>query len=172
MVPLTQLLKKDAFKWSDEAEHAFQELKKVMSTPSVLDLPNFNATFTIETDASGQGIGAVLMKSGHLITYISKALSPKTYFRKTEVEDYIRQYTNLSTAYHPQSDGQTEVINRCLEGYLRCMSSSKPNDWEKCLPLAEYWRFGMLPCGLSMGIRQFDLLSHDLSSHEGGLRLT
>ncbi|GJX83520.1 retrotransposable element Tf2 [Tanacetum coccineum] len=61
--PLTQFLKKDAFKWSEEAEHAFQELKEVMSTPSVLALPDFNATFTIKADALGQGIRAILMQS-------------------------------------------------------------------------------------------------------------
>ena len=45
----------------------------------------------------------------------------------------------LSTSYHPQIDGQTEVVNRSLQTYLRCMSAERPRDWSKWLPLAEWW---------------------------------
>ncbi|KAB2020140.1 hypothetical protein ES319_D07G047100v1 [Gossypium barbadense] len=46
---------------------------------------------------------------------------------------------HLTTAYHPETDGQTEVLNRCLESYLTCMSGERPQDWVKWLPLAEWW---------------------------------
>lgn len=43
-----------------------------------------------------------------------------------------------SSAYHPQTDGQTKVVNRCLENYLRAFVFDKPSTWERYLYLAEY----------------------------------
>lgn len=44
----------------------------------------------------------------------------------------------MSTAYHPQSDGQTEVVNRTLEQYLRAYTHHKPSQWYRYLHLAEW----------------------------------
>ncbi|KAJ4764940.1 polyprotein [Rhynchospora pubera] len=57
----------------------------------------------------------------------------------SELMDKIGVQLNLSTAYHPQSDGQTERLNQCLEQYLRCMVFDQQKKWFKWLPLAEYW---------------------------------
>lgn len=45
----------------------------------------------------------------------------------------------MSSAYHPQTDGQTEVVNKCVEGYLRCYVADKRKDWYKWLHLAKWW---------------------------------
>ncbi|GKG38686.1 putative mitochondrial protein, partial [Tanacetum coccineum] len=59
---LMDLLKKDNFRWTDEPTQAFRKLQEVMTKVPVLALPNFSKTFTIKTDASGYGVGAVLMQ--------------------------------------------------------------------------------------------------------------
>jgi hypothetical protein len=45
----------------------------------------------------------------------------------------------MSSAYHPQTDGQTERTNQCLEMYLRCAIHDQPKKWSQWLPLAELW---------------------------------
>jgi hypothetical protein len=46
---------------------------------------------------------------------------------------------SLSTAHHPESDGQTERVNQCLEQYLRSMVFKEPKKWADWLPSAEWW---------------------------------
>lgn len=44
-----------------------------------------------------------------------------------------------SSTYHPQTDGQSEVVNRCVGNYLWCFVGTSPKDWVKWLPLVEWW---------------------------------
>jgi len=62
--PLTQLLKKNLFLWSDEAQQVFMALKQAMCSTPILALPNYTKPFVIECDASGKGIGTVLIQEG------------------------------------------------------------------------------------------------------------
>lgn len=79
--PLHELLQKNAgkFKWSDEAQLAFQTLKKALVNPPVLFYPDFSIPFHLSTDASNKAIGAVLSQRDntgklHPVAYASKAL--------------------------------------------------------------------------------------------------
>ena len=45
---------------------------------------------------------------------------------------------NVSTAYHPQTDGQSERTNQTLETYLRIFCNEQQTDWARWLPLAQF----------------------------------
>lgn len=59
--PLTSLLCKDAFTWSQDSQQDFDRLKLAMTSAPVLALPDFSEPFMIETDASETAIGVVLL---------------------------------------------------------------------------------------------------------------
>lgn len=46
--------------------------------------------------------------------------------------------SSMSTAYHPQTDGQTERVNQSLEQYLHFYCNYRTNNWSKFLPAAEF----------------------------------
>jgi len=75
--PLFDALKKNSFIWSASQDLAFTQLKQIMSSPPVLALPDFSQPFVLEADASGNGIGAVLMQQGKPISFMSKTLGPE-----------------------------------------------------------------------------------------------
>lgn len=75
--PLTSLLKKGEFQWSINAQSAFVQLKKALSSAPVLALPDFFQPFVVETDASNSGIGVVLMQKNHPLAFLCKSLGPK-----------------------------------------------------------------------------------------------
>lgn len=44
-----------------------------------------------------------------------------------------------STSYHLQTDGQMEIVNKCVEHFLRCFCYERPKKWSQWLGWAEYW---------------------------------
>lgn len=104
--PLTNMLKKNGFAWSEEALKAFCQLKQVVTSPPVLALPDFIKTIVIECDASSSGIGAVLMQEGKPLAFFSKALKG----RMLSMSTYERELLALVSAirkWRPYLLGQT-----------------------------------------------------------------
>jgi hypothetical protein len=73
--PITELFKKgNKYVWSNDSDEAFQMLKKLLTTSPVLAQPDIAKSFDIYCDASGTGLGCVLMQEGHVISYSSRQL--------------------------------------------------------------------------------------------------
>ncbi|GKD09307.1 retrovirus-related pol polyprotein from transposon 297 family protein [Tanacetum coccineum] len=82
-------------RWNAQVEEAYQILKQAMIEAPVLAFLDFTTEFTIKTDASGTGLGAVLQQGGHPIAYLSKSLAPRhwslsTYEKRANGSDFIQ----------------------------------------------------------------------------------
>jgi hypothetical protein len=73
--PITSLLKNDTkFNWSLRCNEAFEQLKVLLTTAPVLAQPDIEKPFDVYYDASGSGLGCVLMQEGRVIAYASRQL--------------------------------------------------------------------------------------------------
>ena len=83
--PLSDATKKSmptTVNWSSECDQAFIRLKEILSSDPVLQAPNFDKVFILQTDASEEGLGAVLSQADHKgqerpVAYISRKLLPR-----------------------------------------------------------------------------------------------
>uniref|UniRef100_A0A1X7UPQ5 Reverse transcriptase/retrotransposon-derived protein RNase H-like domain-containing protein n=1 Tax=Amphimedon queenslandica TaxID=400682 RepID=A0A1X7UPQ5_AMPQE len=82
--PLSDLTKKKVttFHWTTECERAFQQVKRLLCEAPVLITPDLSKEIIVQTDASNQGVGAVLSQVGedgedHRLIFISRKLLPR-----------------------------------------------------------------------------------------------
>ncbi len=74
--PLTSMMRKDSvFTWGPEQQAAFEGVKFSLTHAPVLALPDFNKHFTLQSDASGYGLGAVLLQEGRPVAYHSRKMN-------------------------------------------------------------------------------------------------
>jgi len=77
LTPLTTLTKKSAvFRWTNEHQKAFEEMKQTICKEVLLSFPDFSQPFEIYTDASDRQLGAVLMQGNKTLAFYSKKLLP------------------------------------------------------------------------------------------------
>jgi hypothetical protein len=95
--PLNELTKKGMpFSWGTRQENAFNMLKDKLTHAPLLQLLDFNKTFELECDASGIGLGCVLLQERKHVAYFSEKLS-----------DLIFNYSTY--------DNELYALVRCLE---------------------------------------------------------
>nr|GEU47026.1 hypothetical protein [Tanacetum cinerariifolium] len=97
------------------AQKDFDELKNAMVNTPVLALLNFQEEFTVETNASDEGIRAVLLQKGHPIAYLSRALAPmhkglSTYEKELRLKPFKGQPANVIPLPHCTTSGVISVV--------------------------------------------------------------
>ena len=75
--PLTKLLRKGIkFEWTDKCQNRFEQLKGMLVETPILTQPTSRKEYTLYSDASGIGLGCVLMQDGKVVAYASRQLKP------------------------------------------------------------------------------------------------
>ena len=88
LAPLSKLTSnKVPFKWTEEQQTAFDDMKNMIARETLLAYPNFNLPFHIHTDASDVQLGTCISQEGKPIAFYSRKLNPaQTRYTTTEQE--------------------------------------------------------------------------------------
>nr|GEU64174.1 putative reverse transcriptase domain-containing protein [Tanacetum cinerariifolium] len=163
MTKLTQ--KGIKFDWVEKKENSFQLIKQKLCSAPIVALMGGSGDFVVYCDASQKGLGAVLMQR-EKANVVADALSRKERIEPLRVRalvmtiglDLPRQILeaqiealkpdnlekedvgdiSMSTAYHPETDGQSEKTIQTLEDMLRACVIDFGKGWVKHLPLCEF----------------------------------
>ena len=107
--PITSLQRKGKkFVWSDKCEEAFQLLKEHLTSAPVLAVPNPSKEFVVCTDASVDGLGAILMPDGRVIAYESRKL-------KDHEINYPTHDLELAAVMHALTKWQNFLLGQNFE---------------------------------------------------------
>jgi hypothetical protein len=110
--PMIELLEKGkTFEWMPRRESSFQELKKRLTTAPVLTMPDMERPFSIYYDASGQGLGCVLMQDDHVVAYASRQL-------KKHEEKYSTHDLELAAVVHALKIWRHYIIGKRCEVFF------------------------------------------------------
>ena len=102
LAPLSALTSgKQKFKWTDECQAAFDNMKMLIAKETLLTYPNFSKPFHIHTDASKVQLGACISQEGKPVAFYSRKLNPaQTRYTTTEREllsivETLKEFRNI-----------------------------------------------------------------------------
>ncbi|GJW41306.1 putative reverse transcriptase domain-containing protein [Tanacetum coccineum] len=113
--------KNTPFEWGREQDEAFTTLRKKLCEAPILVIPEGTEDMVVYSDVSYSGLGCVLMQRG-----------------KREFQEELGTNLHMSTAFHPQTDGQSERTIQTLEDMLRACAINFGGNWDDHLPLVEF----------------------------------
>ncbi|GJT84616.1 putative reverse transcriptase domain-containing protein [Tanacetum coccineum] len=146
---LTELTQKNKkYIWGEDQESAFQLVKQKLCEAPILALPEGNNDFVVYRNASHQDLIVTIRTIPGKENVVEDALSQKE--RKSNHSDHFTSrfwkslqsalgtQLDMSTAYHPETDGQSERTIQTLEDMLRACVIDFGKGWERHLPLVEF----------------------------------
>jgi hypothetical protein len=136
------LLSKE-FSWTEEATEVFERLKLLLTTTPMLHYPDFKKVFKVSTDASDEGIGAVLSQTNDegeekVIQYISRTLQPAEQNWSVREKDALAIIFACET-FRPYLYGSKFIIftdHQSLQWLMKATTPARLVRW--ALRLAEY----------------------------------
>ncbi|XP_070020770.1 uncharacterized protein [Nicotiana sylvestris] len=165
------------FRWTEQCEESFQNLKTALTIAPVLAFPTGSGSYTVYCDASRIGLGAVLMQDRRVIAYVSRQLKVNKVTGKNRyplpcVDDLFDQLQgarlvskiNLRSGYHQLMIQEPDIPKTAFKTWLSSVEDSGaryPEDyfqdsvWSLCIPYDVIW-FDQRPSN----IYAFDARSH------------